>query len=133
MAYRRIPPKKWPARDEVRRLAREHTVEAMEKLIGLMTSRSDYVQMNAARTVLLQGEPDSRRSPRFKRGGTRGLREVNVKIARFKEEKRHGADERDRKLPVVQRRRKGSCDPKPGGGQGLSAMRGQRTNLRDKP
>lgn len=53
MPYRKIPPKKWPARDEVRKRARQHTVEIMEKLIGLMNSRSEFVQMTAARTVLL--------------------------------------------------------------------------------
>jgi hypothetical protein len=90
MPYRIIPPKKWPARDEVRRLAREHTVEAMRVIIKLMQeSESDFVRGTAARTVVTQsGILAPRRNPRpsrpekRRRGAT-----VNVKITRFNEDK----------------------------------------------
>jgi hypothetical protein len=133
MPYQRIPPKKWPARDEVRNLARQHTVEAMTKLIGLMESKSEFVQMTAARSVLLQGEPGSLRSPRLGRSAAPEPEAVNVKIARFKGEKRRGTDERDRKLPVVQGRRKGSRDLEPGDGTGMREVRRQRPDLCDEP
>jgi hypothetical protein len=133
MPYRRIPPKKWPALDEVTRLAREHTVEAMQKLIGLMESDSHFVRVTAARSVLLQGRPGSLRSPRLGSSAAPKPEQVSVKIARFKGEKRRGTDERDRKLPVVQGRRKGSRELEPGDEAGLPEVRRKRPDLCDEP
>jgi hypothetical protein len=115
MRYRRIPPKKWPAGAEVRKLARQNSVKAMERLIELMSSPSQFVSVNAARTVLMRGEPEKRRNPRFRHVGPRGVSAVNVKIAKFNGESERGTDKRDRKLPVVQGGRQGSRDRRGGG------------------
>jgi hypothetical protein len=133
MPYRRTEPKQWPARNEVRDLARQHTLEAMERLIELMkTSRSNFVQMNAARTVLLTGRPEPRQNPRFRRVGPRGLKEVNVTITKFGETQ-DASKQRDRGLPVVRGRRKGPRDAGDAGGAGVPALRGQRTGVRVQP
>jgi hypothetical protein len=134
MPYRRIPPKKWPARDEVTKLARQHTVEAMEKLVGLMQrSRSEFVQMTAARTVLLQSEPGSLRSLRFGRIKPGKPEEVTVKIARFEGEKNRGTEQRDRELPVVQGGREGPREPGDADDTRLPEVRRKRTGIRDEP
>jgi hypothetical protein len=134
MPFKRIRQKKWPARDEVRALAREHTLEAMQRLIELMnTADSKFVKLNAARTVLLAGQPEPQlRSPRFKRVGPRGISEVNVTIRKFGEEK-GGNGISERKLPVVPGRRKGSRDAGYEAGAGLPEVRGQRPGVRDEP
>jgi|GEM_PF-5682794 len=133
MPYRRLTPKKWAAGTEVRRLARENSVKAMERLIELMGSPSHFVSVNAARAVLMRGEPEKRQNPRFRRIGPRGVSEVNVEFANFEEENDGGADKRDDKLPVVQGRRKGSRHPKPAEAAGLPALRGERTDPGDEP
>jgi hypothetical protein len=133
MPYRRIEPKQWPARNEVRALARQHTVEAMNKLIELMGAESKFVAMNAARAVLMQGQPEPRQNPRFRRIGLRGASEVNVKIARFSKEKKSAGKKRDRGLPVVPGRRKGPRDAGDAGGAGLPALQGQRADICDEP
>ena len=119
MPYRKIPPSKNPGHDAVQKLARQHTVEAMEKLIALMASDSEYVRMTAARTVLLQGEVVTLRSMRMGRSQPDGASRqngVNVTIARRDGGTKRGTDKRDRGLPVVQGGRQGSWDP--GDGEG---------------
>ncbi len=88
MAYRRIPPKKWAARDEVVKLARTFTVEAMEKLVKLMGSKSDFVAVLAARAVMQRAEVDPPyRAPKTSRARERKrLGTLKVKITRFKKE-----------------------------------------------
>jgi hypothetical protein len=115
MPYRKLPPKKWPARDEVTKLARAHTVEAMERLIELMESKSEFVKMTAARTVLLQSQLTNLRSIRMGRSKPPPPKAVKVTIRQMKEGEKHGIERGDRGLPVVQRGREGSRDPGDGG------------------
>ena len=133
MPYRKIPPKKNPGRDEVRRLARQHTVEAMEKLVGLMESNSEYVRMTAARTVLLQSEMATLRSLRMGRSKPPRPSGVNVTIKQMQGGEKRGTDKRDRKLPVVQGRRKRSRDARDADDTGMHKMRGERPDIRDEP
>ncbi|HEY3644592.1 MAG TPA: hypothetical protein VGM16_04570 [Gammaproteobacteria bacterium] len=85
MPYRRIPPKKWHARDEVRRLARQSTGAAMKKLVTLVESNSDFVSVLAARAVLQRAEVEPPyRAPKTSRARERKkLAAVKVKITRF--------------------------------------------------
>jgi len=133
MPYRRLPANSSSAREEVMRLAQQHTVEAMEKLIGLLNSPSQFVQMTAARTVLLQAEPGSLRSPRSGRSRPQVPETVNVKIARFDGGNERGADQRDRELPMVQGGREGSRDPGDDEGTGLPPVRRKRKGVREQP
>ena len=119
MPYRRIPPKhKWKAVYEVRALAREYSAKAMDRLVELIDAKSEFVAVNAARTVLLRSEMDvPRRNPRLSRKLEKAATPtVKVTIARFKEEKKNGTAKRHRELPVVQGGRKGSRDPGDGDG-----------------
>lgn len=96
MPYRKTPSSKNPGRDAVSKLARQHTLKAMEKLIGLMDSNSEYVKMTAARTVLLQSEAlrlRSLRMGRSKPGAPRQPEGVNVIIKRMTEDSKDAADE----------------------------------------
>jgi hypothetical protein len=84
MPFRRIPAKKWHARDEVRRLARQSTAKAMKKLVKLITSNSDFVAVLAARAVLQRAEVEPPyRAPKTSRARER--KQLKVKITRFKE------------------------------------------------
>ena len=87
MPYRRIPPKKWHARDEVVKLARTFTVKATRKLGKLINSKSDFVAVLAARAVLQRAEVDPPyRAPKTSRARERKqLGNLKVKITRFKE------------------------------------------------
>ncbi len=136
MPYRKIPPKrKWKAIYEVRALARQYSAKAMDRLVELIDAESEFVAVNAARTVLLRSEMDvPRRNPRLSRKQEKLTTPgVKVTIAQFKEEKKSGTARRDRKLPVVQRGREGSRDAGDGDGAGVPALPRQRTGVRDEP
>jgi hypothetical protein len=89
MPFRRIPPIKWAARDEVRELARTFTVQATKKLGELIDSKSDFVAILAARAVLQRAEvdPPYRKAKTNRAAERKKLGRVRVKITRFGEGK----------------------------------------------
>jgi hypothetical protein len=118
----------------VTKLARQHTVEAMEKLVGLMQrSRSEFVQMTAARTVLLQSEPGSLRSLRFGRIKPGKPEEVTVKIARFEGGKAVELSNEIANCQWCRGGREGPREPGDADDTRLPEVRRKRAGIRDEP
>lgn len=99
-------------------LAKENSLDAMQKLIELTSDPNPCVRFGAVRLLLkfcngngsMTHIHGSATDP-----STKGV--LKVTIARFnEEEKKSGITERHRKLPVVQRRRKRSRDAGDGDG-----------------
>ena len=109
-------------------LAKEHSMEAMQKVIELTNDPNPCVRFGAAKLVLkLMHRLDTRSDDRS------AEKELTVTIRRFKEEKKSGTKTRRGKLPLVPGRRKGSRDAGDDTGEGVPALRGKRTGVCDKP
>lgn len=115
-------------------LAQEHSMDALQKVIELMSDSNPCVRFGASRLVLkLRNEKPSKSHGRAGIAGESTVDDLKVTIRRFKEEDKSGSAKRHRKLPVVQRGRKGPRDPGDGDGTGMPALRGQRTGVCDEP
>ena len=121
-------------RTNLQALAKENSLDAMQKLIELMSDTNPCVRFGAVRLLLkfcngngsMTHKHGSAASP-----STEGV--LKVTIARFKEEeKKSGTTKRHRTLPVVQRGREGSWDPGDGDGAGVHTLRGQRPGVCDE-
>ncbi len=88
MTRRIIPPKRGPARGEVRALALKHAHKALQKLVTLIDSENERVALSAAQTVLdrAHGKVSQAMSLKAPEGG------LTVKILRFKHEGKNDAE-----------------------------------------
>jgi hypothetical protein len=115
--------------EEVKKLARAHGVEAMQRLIDLMRQGKGWVALAASKAVL---ERAYGKVPQ-----TLGLGEneqgIAIKIVRFSKEK---ADEHRfdyRAMPLVPGGRPGPRDAGHDDGAGLPALPGQRHGTGEQP
>jgi hypothetical protein len=117
----------------VQKFAREHTKEALEKLVELIHANNPCVSVAAIRILLERGH--GRVPPalpeRAKQEDSKGV--VNVTITRYNDGIIYDKRNRDHELPVVYGGWQGPRDLGDVGDTGLSTLSGQRTGVRDEP
>lgn len=135
-AHRGVRGRPWT---NIRALAKEHSVEALEKLIELKDCDNDCVSFGATRMVFELGNGrvptiiEHVRSGGAHSGKDKPAQELKIQIKHFKEEGKGGTATRHRKLPLVPGRREGSRHARHGTGKGLRTLRGQRPGVCDEP
>lgn len=103
-AHRGVRGRPWT---NIRALAKEHSVQALEKLIELTACDNPCVALGAGRTVLQLGHGrvpiiiEHVRSGGAHSGKDKPTEELKIQIKHFKEEGKGGTATRYRKLPLV--------------------------------